>query len=29
MPGGRATGSNRRARAEEPLRFEQRLVLHQ
>ena len=29
MPRGRATGSNRRARAEEPLRFEQRLVLHQ
>lgn len=29
MPRGRATGSTRRARAEEPLRFEQRLVLHQ
>ena len=29
MPRGRATGSNRRAQAEVPLRFEQRLVLHQ
>src|ERR1700730_13263897 len=29
MPRGRARGSNRRAQAEVPLRFEQRLVLHQ
>ncbi len=29
MPRGRATGNTRRARTEEPLRFEQRLVLHQ